>query len=491
MTVSFNAIPDNIRVPLVYVEFDNSKAVQGTPQVMRKILVVGQMLATGQAEPLTPVRVLSADQAVRDFGRGSMLAAMFAALKKANKYPETWAIPMQDEAAGVAATGSITFAGPATEAGTVACWLAGVRVRAAVAAAATAEQAATALVAAINANLDLPVTAAVNGVDAKKVDITCRWKGETGNDVDIRFNYAQGEALPKGLTATIAAMSGGTANPDLADAIAVMGDEWWADIVCPYTDTTNLDALRTELLDRWGPMRQMDGIAWTAKRGTHGATGTFGGSRNDHLLTVMGTGTSPTPPWAWAAVNAVVGNASLANDPARPLQTLLLTGILPPAYEDRWTKEERNLLLYDGISTHTVDQGGLVRIERQITTYQTNTYGLDDPSYLDVETPATLGYIRYAVRARITQMFPRHKLANDGTKFAPGQAIATPSIVRDELCALFRELESGGLVEDFEQYKADLIVERNADDKNRLDVLMGPNLVNQLRIFAAQIQFIL
>jgi phage tail sheath gpL-like len=138
-----------------------------------------------------------------------------------------------------------------------------------------------------------------------------------------------------------------------------------------------------------------------------------------------------------------------------------------------------------------VDRDGTVRIERAVTTYQTNAYGLEDVSYLDVTTPATLSYIRYVTRVRITTKFPRHKLADDGTRFGPGQAIATPSIVRAELLALFRELEERGLVEGFEQFKAELIVERNADDPNRLDVLAPPNIVNQLRVFAEQIQFIL
>jgi len=192
-----------------------------------------------------------------------------------------------------------------------------------------------------------------------------------------------------------------------------------------------------------------------------------------------------------AAVNAVIGIGSIARDPARPLQTLVLPGVLPPPPGDRWTLEERNLLLYDGSSTYFVDAGGQVCIERQITTYQTNAYGVDDPSYLDVTTPYTLGYIRYATKARITQKFGRHKLADDGTKFGPGQAIVTPSIIRAELLALFRELEEMGLVENFEQYAEELVVERDATDRNRLNVLGNPDLVNQFTLFAKQIQFIL
>ena len=123
--------------------------------------------------------------------------------------------------------------------------------------------------------------------------------------------------------------------------------------------------------------------------------------------------------------------------------------------------------------------------------YRTNSYGDPDPSYLDVNTIATLSYLRYSTRVRITQKFPRHKLADDGTNFAPGQAVVTPSIIRTELLALFQEWELAGLVEDFDTYKDELLVTRNSSDRNRVDVLAGPNLINQFRIFAEQLRFIL
>jgi phage tail sheath gpL-like len=488
MTISFDSIPSTIRTPLVYFEFDNSRAVTGTPDVEHKVLVLGQMLATGSADPLVPVRVLSADHAVGLFGQGSMLAAMFVAIKNADTYIETWAIPQLDDAAGVAAAGALAITGTATASGTLNLYVGGERVRIAVTEDDTAAEVATALAAAINADLDLAVTAAV--VDGT-ITLTARNKGECGNGLDLRLNYYSGETTPAGIAVAITGMTGGSGNPDVADAVAAFGDEWWNTIIMPWTDQANLVALEAELEDRWGPMRQMDGIAYAAFKGTHGETGTFGNTRNTQLGSCMGTGPSPTPPYIWSAVYGVVAAGSLSIDPARPLQTLELPGVLPPAVGDRWTKEERNLLLYDGIATYSVETDGTVRIEREITMYQTNSYGLADPSYLDVQTPATLGYIRFAQNARITQKFPRHKLADDGTRFGAGQAIVTPSIIRAELLVLGRELEEKGLVEDFEQFKADLVVERDADDRNRVNVLASPNLVNQLRVLAGKNQFIL
>ena len=128
-------------------------------------------------------------------------------------------------------------------------------------------------------------------------------------------------------------------------------------------------------------------------------------------------------------------------------------------------------------------------IERAITTYQVNGYGLPDPSYLDVETLATLSVLRSTLRARISQKFPRHKLADDGTRFGIGQAIVTPGIIRAELIALARAWEERGWVEQVDAFKDQLIVERNADDPTRVDVVLPPDLVNQLRVFAALVQF--
>jgi len=490
MSISFDGIPDDLRIPLCFVEFDNSQAVKGTPTTEYKVLALGQMLSTGKAEPLVPVLVTSADQATDLFGQGSMLDHMFGYLTKANSaLLEVWAIPLEDDAAGVAAAGAVTIGGLATRAGVLNLYVAGTRVRIAVASGAAPATVATALAAAITAKTALPVTAAVDATDTAKVVITCRWKGATGNDLDLRLNYYAGEELPAGLTATITAMTNGAANPDVADAIAAFGDEWWRAIIMPYTDTANLDALQTEMEDRWGPLRQKDGQVWCAYRGTLAASGTFGNTRNHQLFSCMGTNAAPEPPYVWAAVYAAKAAGRLKTDPARPLTGMVLTGLKPPAVGVRWIDSERNILLWDGIATFTVSAAGECCIEHEITMYRKNSFGLDDPSYLDVQTPATLGYRRYATRARITQKWPDYKLANDGTVYGEGQAIVTPSVIRDELLVLFKELILKGLVEDYDSYKDTLVVERNADNQNRVDVLEKPDLVNQLRMVAILTQF--
>jgi phage tail sheath gpL-like len=484
MTISFNQIPNIIRTPGQYVEFDNTRAVQGLPVAPSKILVVGTRIAAGTVAQAIPKMILSTSQAEEFWGRGSMMSHMFQALKKVNPYTEAWGIAMDENAAGVKAAGTLTITGPATEAGTINLLIGGRVVQVAVASGDAQNAIATAVGAAVNAVTDLAVTA---GVAANVVTLTARSKGTYGNFIDIRENYYAGEKTPKGVAIAVVAMVNGATNPDLSTALAAIGNEQYSTVICGYEDAANLTKLETELADRWGPLNQKEGQGFTGFSGTHAAAVTQGDSRNSPFNTICGAGKSPTPWWEWAAAWGAVD--AFEPDPARPRQTLPLPGILPPAPEHRYTRAERDILLNHGIATYIVDAGGTVMIERTITTYKTNAFGVADISYLDIETMRTLAYLRYSVRARIALRFPRCKLANDGTRFGPGQAIVTPLTIRAELCALFRDWEDAGLAEGFEQFKADLIVERNQSDPNRLDAIIPPDVVNQFRVFAGKVQF--
>ena len=83
----------------------------------------------------------------------------------------------------------------------------------------------------------------------------------------------------------------------------------------------------------------------------------------------------------------------------------------------------------------------------------------------------------------------RHKLATDGTRYGIGQPVVTPVVMKAEAVVKAREWEEIGLVENIDDFKANLIGERNISDPNRLDMLLPPDLVNQLRIVANKIQF--
>lgn len=493
MSVSFNTIPIDIRTPGQYIEFDNSRAVQGTPAQPHIALIVGQQLATATVAEQTPTLVGSSDAGESYFGVGAQVSEMIRAYKKANPATELWAIGLDDAGAATAGTQTITVTGDATADGVLVLYIAGHRIEAVVTDGDALGDVAATLNAAILAYTDyarLPFTTAVAlGV----VTLTARNKGTVANGIDVRLNYLQGELTPAGITVAIAAGVAGATDPAMSDAITAMGDVQYHTIISALADATSLTALKAELLTRWGPMEQKEGHAFVGAIGTQSTLTTLGNTHNSQFLTIMSGGgaggNSPTPTYDIAAIAGAVDSAE--PDPARPRQTLVMTGMLPPEPDHRFERTERNILLTDGISTNYVDGGGLVRIERIITTYQTNPLAVADPSYLDVTTLRTLYRLRYDVRTRIALKYPRHKLANDGTLFDPGQAVVTPSSIRAELISLFRSWESSGLVEGGVQFKEDLIVERSSSDVNRVDMRMSPDLMNQFRVFAGQIQFLL
>lgn len=329
-------------------------------------------------------------------------------------------------------------------------------------------------------------------VSSGVVTILARNNGLAANELDIRLNYrSEHEALPAGVGATIVAMSGGTTNPTLTTLIAAMGDRWYQVIAHPYTDATSLTALENEMASRFGPMRMIPGMLFTAKNDTYSNVATLGEGRNSAHSIILRTNDSPTPPLEYAAHVAAVASLSAQEDPARPMQTLPLPFILPPAEADIDTLSERNLLLFDGIATTRVGAGDQVQIDRLITTYQTAPSGSPDASYLDSTTLFNLMYLRFSFVNWMANRYPRHKLAPDGTRFGAGQAVMSPSLGRAEAVAWFREMERKGLVVNFDQFKAELVVEINGSNPNRLDFLLPPSLIGQLTVMAAQIQFLL
>ncbi|MEZ8468513.1 phage tail sheath subtilisin-like domain-containing protein [Vibrio splendidus] len=281
---------------------------------------------------------------------------------------------------------------------------------------------------------------------------------------------------------------------DTASALAALGDVQYHHIMCSLNDTTTIRELGTFLEERYGALEQVPGIAYLPKKGTHAELITFAPISNCALinfLPINNLGDSAEAPLSdAAAIGAWVGQIapSLAIDPCRPLQTLKLNGVYSLAAQE-WDWAERNLFLYEGLSTYTVNSANEVLVERAVTAYTENAAGVTDNSYLDVMTPATAMYFRQKQRSLILSVYPRHKVAKDGTKFAKGQPIVTPTMFKAKLLTLYRDLEYQGIVQDFDGYKKSLIVELDETNKQRVNYQDSPQFVNGLIIVAGKIQF--
>ena len=437
MAIGFSNIPADIRVPLFYAEMDNSAANSASSSMRRLIVAqVNDNIAPSEVGKLVLVSSVALAKSIG--GQGSMLASMYETFRKADPIGEIWCLPLH------------------------------------------------------NATADLPVSAAAaEGV----VTLNAKWTGESGNDISLQFNRlgkSNGEETPAGLTTAITAMTGGVGVPDQVEAVAALGDEPFEFIALPWSDLATLNTWQAVMDDstgRWSWAKQLFGHVYSAKRGTVGTLVAAGQARNDQHMTIQALEPGvPQPVWVQAAALAARTAVFISADASRPTQSGSLPGVDPAPASERFTLTERQSLLNYGIAT-AYYEGGYVRIQRSITTYQKNAYGQADNSYLDSETMHQSAFIVRRLQSVITSKYGRHKLASDGTRFGAGQPIVTPATIRGELIAQYAKLELEGHVENAELFAEHLIVERDVQDPSRVNVLFPPDYINGLRVFALLNQF--
>ena len=480
-------LSSSILVPGVYVTMDNSLANTALGGSFKTVLI-GQQAAWGTATVETFTQVFSYADAEEKFGVGSLLATMFDEWFSNNTVNEVYAISLDDNAAGTTPAIGATFAGTATATGSIYMYINGKRVVVPVAIGDSATVVGDAFETAINADLKFAVTA-VNAIGT--VTLTAKYKGTVANQITIKENMGVSETTPAGITTTLGNDQTGANDPDIADAIAALPDEVINLIINPYTDATNLTALDTELSRRWGNTVQVDGHAIQSYGGTSSVVGTKGDTLNSEHLTFMDSGKSTmVPPFmvAPSVGGQVAGSASV--DPARPFRTLQVAGMIGDIPTDRRNFTEKNSILLSGISTHSVQADSTVTIDRLVTTYKTNALGAIDTSYRNTNTMFNLSFLRQSFVTRMLSRFPRHKLADDGTVFGSGQAIATPAVIKGEIIQLYKDWIALGLVEDLDTFSDSLSVERDTVNRSRVNVVMQPELVGQFYQIDNTLQFI-
>ncbi|MCX8507224.1 MAG: hypothetical protein ORN98_11520, partial [Alphaproteobacteria bacterium] len=467
-------------IPGTQVEFDNSGAVSTLGGLPQRMVVMGWFDNTATTPGLATDRILtrvtSEADAHEKFGMGRAITNMIAAALRARPNVEIWAVGFADS--GAKPTGNVQLTGNANAGEAVVLEIAGQRLPIILTAGAISSPSNIAAIRAAfnNYGMKLPVkldTTIANGDVAATtvgqetkvtINLIARDPGTVGI-VDIRIS--PDDQLPDGvIVKAITPMTGGVSPaPDLASLSSILGERWYASIVSPWTDTVSMTAIEIELTRRMSPAVALDMQSFVAVAGTSAALDTWKTTRNSPYVTSLQAGiVMRSPAYVLAAIVAAID--TMEPDPALPRKTLPIIGWTPPALKDRYSAAELNILLGIGMASYKVGDDNIARIERLVTGYIKDANGTRDPSYHDIETIRTLSFIRHDQSDVIERDFARFKLADNGTRFAPGQAIVTPDILRDAILARAIIWEQNGLIEDFDDFKSSLIVQRAADDVN-------------------------
>jgi phage tail sheath gpL-like len=485
MSIAFNNVPGNTLVPFSWFEFNSG----GTPYSgASQVLIVGQMTSGGAGAagvPYGPIQ--SQADAIKQFGLGSMLVAMYVAAQLNAPIQQIWALPLADPS-GAKAAGSVVFTAPGV-AGAALLAVMGRLISFQVNAADNPATITANAVAAVNA-ANLPVVAAVDGGETNKMDLTAVHIGALGDNIDVALVTNQPNVLAPA-NATIVAMAGGSGVPSLTTPLANCGSLPFDWIASPYSDGTSLGAFQTFLNDqagRWSSSEELYGHHTTVSLGNLSTQATLGATRNNQHETIMGWQSFRTPPWEIAAALAggEVSNLATAPNLSVPMQGIVLQGTLPPFDRTKWWQlSDRQALYSAGIAAFTVNSAGQVVIDRMVTTYKTNAENAPDATFLDIETMAqgmfALRYLRTAVQTQLgRKAFAAENPFNVAT-------IVTPSDVKTVLIHAYNDLVALGVTQDGDDFANLLVVQQNADNPNRCDSYLPLEMVNQLRIFAANV----
>ena len=473
--IAFDSVPSSIRKPGDYVEFNLRRAATTLPGNIQRTLIIGQRLTSGSVAALTVVDIFSASDAATYFGYGSIAHLMCLAALTANNYLSLQCITLDDAGGGVAATALFTLTGTATNSGVLTVLVGNQSVQIAVSLGDTAAVIAGNLVTQFAAQPSLPYTAAaVAGV----VTLTAKHKGTLGNAINTRFTLLSGVLPLPGITGALTVGVTGATDPTIATALAVVYGAGHNILIPAWNDVTSLTALRTHLGSVSSSIEQRGAIAATAQIGTLAAATTLATTLNEGRISCALLPSAFNNSYEVAAAYGAV--MASEQDPARPLNSLPLAGILPNTVPNYLSRTMQETCLYNGITPLEVGPGQQVQIVRAISTYTLNALGAPDTALLDMNTIRTLDYVRLAIRTAILLQFPRSKLS-----------VNTPAKVRTVIIAVLTLLEDLEIVQNVTANLPGIILELDIQDPNRLDAKIPANVVTGLHVFAARIDLIL
>jgi len=438
-----------------------------------KILVFGIKTSAGSLAVNTPTRVFSADEAATLAGRGSQAHQEAIGVFQANRNADVTLVLMAAPA-GVAATGTVTYAGAATTATPIILQVEDQSVVVEVAIGDTAATIAAAANAAVNLYLDLHVTSTVL---VAVQTFTARSIGAHGNQV--RFRVLQNSP---GVTATVVAMASGTGDPSLTTAIAVLGGTRYKYWVLPDTAAANLTAAIAELDDRWTESRQIDGHAFIGRRDTVGTLATLGLGEDTKHISIFGDPYVPANPWTWAG--RIAGLRATVENPKLTLYVLDIPGLVAPDETEYLQPSDQQTLLSSGIATfHFVS--GRPRVQRMITLYKTNGLGQPSEVFQDAETKLTAGEIRQ-LQLTALQPYIGKVLVDDigGVQYdtATADQVIDAEGIRQVMISLNREVfQARAWTDNADYYEANLEVVRSGANEltiNTSPPIPGTNYVN-------------
>lgn len=452
----------------------------------QRIALIGQG-ASAVTYSLDKFQITSAAQAGQRYGWGSPIHLAARQFFPANgdgvgTIPVT-VYPLEDAYESVAAEGSVTPVGTATEAGAYRVAINNIRSEPFVITDDdTVAAICTKMTAAINAVLEMPMIASD---EATQVDLEAKWAGASGNDLHVAV-----EGPDVGVTFTVSQPSGGLVNPDVTPALEKFGGVWESLVLnaLNIADTDALDAIQAFGEGRWGPLVRKPFVAFTGNTETtvEAATAVSSTRRDDRINAQLVAPGSHDLPFVVAA-RQLARIARLANNnPPTDYGSQRATGLVPGPDELQWDYAQRDQAVKAGSSTIEV-KDGVVNISDVVTFYRPEGDPL--PAYRHVvdivklqQITFNLGLIFNTEEWDGAPLIPNNQPTVNPRARKPKSAVAA-------IAAMHDSLGLNAIISDPEFAKENTFASISAQNPKRLDAETTVRLSGNTNIVTVTLNF--
>lgn len=328
----------------------------------------------------------------------------------------------------------------------------------------TAPAAAVALiVAACNANVNMPVIVSDSSPDAV---FTAKWKGASGDDLFIEI---EGEA--SGLTFAITQPTGGAGNPDVQDALDKVGNVWETLFLncLEIADTATLEKYSVFGEGRWLPIgsKPMWALTGNTEADVAAAVVVPDARPLDRVNVQLVAPGSKELPFVVAA-RQLARIAVIANDnPPTDYAGQLADGLIPGADTEQWTFIERDFAVKKGSSTIEL-RDGVIELSDTVTFYHPE--GELTPPWRYLVDGMKVANVVFNTRLIFeSQEWKGKVLIPDGQRTTNPNA-RRPSTAVAAVAKMYDSLELNAIISDAKAAKKTIVAGINATNPKRLDM---------------------
>jgi len=483
-----SAVDPSARARVLGIKTEFRNLAPGNPAFLpQRVALIGQG-ATAATYDTAKVQYFTAFDVGTAYGFGSPVHLAAMQLQPTNgdgigTIPLT-VYPLEDDGSGVASAGDITpTVGSLTEA-SYKVRVNNIDSEAFIVEVGDAVADVTAkMVTAINAVLEMPVIAS-DGTTT--LDVASKWKGASANDIVLEVVGPTDAGMTWAFTQPV----NGANNPDVQDALDLIGDVWETMVLncMDVADTDTLDTFQTFGDGRWGPLVRKPLLVFTGNTATTvaAAIAVPDARKTDKVNAQLVAPGSNDLPFVVAArqLARIVKQAN--TNPPVDYARQGATGLVAGADGDQWTATQRDAALKGGSSTVEIIDG-VVNLSDTVTFYHPT--GDPNPAYRYVVSIVRLQTIIYNTELAFNTpdwagapLIPDDQPTTNSAAKKPKMAVALVS-------GLIDGFASQAIISDPETAKQSILAGISATNPNRLDISYAVALSGNTNIISIDLFF--